>query len=292
MSFNFEKIGKPLCIIQEKKPGAAGPMKDKMIYLATGDEKEEPKHPFTFWKFENGVNLQQVPNTSSEREILYITGASGSGKSTYTRLYCEQYKKKFPKNSIILFSSLPEDESLDSVQPKRFTIDDRLIDEPITTDNLGVFQDTCVIFDDIDVLTNKKHRQAVMDIANGVLEIGRHFNITAIFTNHLPTNKGDTRRVLNESHSVVYFPHSGSMRGTRYLLEQYVGLDKDMISKIKRMPTRWCCVFKNYPQAVMTQRRIMLASMMDEEDGKAVDSDGSTEGEEDFEDVPKGRKKK
>ncbi len=39
-------------------------------------------------------------------------------------------------------------------------------------------------------------------------------------------------------------------------------------------------MFKNYPQAVMTQRRIMLASMMDEEDGKAVDSDRSTEGEE------------
>ena len=74
--------------------------------------------------------------------------------------------------------------------------------------------------------------------------------------------------------------HNGSRRGTRYLLEQYVGLDKDTIFKIKRMPTRWCCVFKNYPQAVMTQMRIMLASMMDEEDGKAVDSDGSTEGEE------------
>lgn len=44
----------------------------------------------------------------------------------------------------------------------------------------------------------------------------------------------------------------------------------------------------------MTQRRIMLASMMDEEDGKAVDSDGSTEGEEDIEEevAPKGRKKK
>jgi hypothetical protein len=32
-----------------------------------------------------------------------------------------------------------------------------------------------------------------------------------------------------------------------------------------------CCVYKNYPQAVVTQRRIMLASMMDEEDGKALD---------------------
>ena len=87
--------------------------------------------------------------------------------------------------------------------------------------------------------------------------------------------------------------HNGSMRGTRYLFEQNVGLDKDRISKMKRMPTRWCCVFKNYPQAVMTQRRIMLASMMDEEDGKAVDSDGSTEGEEDEEEkAPKGRKRK
>ena len=32
----------------------------------------------------------------------------------------------------------------------------------------------------------------------------------------------------------------------------------------------------------MTQRRIMLASMMDEEEGKTVDSDGSTEEEEEF----------
>ena len=40
----------------------------------------------------------------------------------------------------------------------------------------------------------------------------------------------------------------------------------------------------------MTQRRIMLASMMDEEEGKTVDSDGSTEGEEEEEE--KGRKKR
>ena len=57
------------------------------------------------------------------------------------------------------------------------------------------------------------------------------------------------------------------------------------------MPTRWCCVFKNYPQTVMTQRRIMLASMMDEEEGKTVDSDGSNEDEGEEGDVV-GRKKK
>ena len=73
-------------------------------------------------------------------------------------------------------------------------------------------------------------------------------------------------------------------------MEPFVGLDKDTISKIEKMPTIRC---KNYQKAVMTQRRIMLASMMDEEDGKAVDSDGSTEGEEDEEEkAPKGRKRK
>ena len=70
-------------------------------------------------------------------------------------------------------------------------------------------------------------------------------------------------------------------------MEPYVGLDKDTISKIEKMPTIRC---KNYPQAVMTQRRIMLASMMDEEYGKALDSDGSTEGEEEKEE--RGRKKR
>ena len=45
-----------------------------------------------------------------------------------------------------------------------------------------------------------------------------------------------------------------------------------------------CCVFKNYPQAENDSTTyFMLASMMDEEAGKAVDSDGSTEGEEEVE---------
>ena len=52
--------------------------------------------------------------------------------------------------------------------------------------------------------------------------------------------------------------------GIRYLLEQYVGLDKDLITK---------------------------ASMMDEEEGKTVDSDGSNEDEGEEGDVV-GRKKK
>ena len=37
-------------------------------------------------------------------------------------------KKDIP---VYLFSSLPDDESLDSIKPKRIVLDDSLIDDPI-----------------------------------------------------------------------------------------------------------------------------------------------------------------
>ncbi|MFM7981158.1 MAG: hypothetical protein ACKPKO_17760, partial [Candidatus Fonsibacter sp.] len=49
-----------------------------------------------------------------------------------------------------------------------------------------------------------------------ILEIGRHFKIHCIVTNHLPTNGKDTRRILNEAHTVTYFPHSAGGKTSIY----------------------------------------------------------------------------
>ena len=65
------------------------------------------------------------------------------------------------------------------------------------------FANSVMIFDDIDVISDKKIRGEVYKILNKVLEIGRHYKITALVTNHLPTNGKDTRRILTESHQVV-----------------------------------------------------------------------------------------
>jgi hypothetical protein len=45
-----------------------------------------------------------------------------------------------------------------------------------------------IIFDDIDVLNDKRIRDGVYSLLNQVLEIGRHFNISCLMTNHLPSN--------------------------------------------------------------------------------------------------------
>jgi energy-coupling factor transporter ATP-binding protein EcfA2 len=141
------------------------------------------KHKFKKIDLPVGSKFQIVPNTLKEQgEIIYICGPSGSGKSTLTSNYLTQYKKKYPENPIYIFSALSKDDVLDKIPGiKRIQINKALLSDPLSADD---FQDCCRIFDDIDVLGDKKVREEVLKIANQILEIGRHFRTTAIFTNH------------------------------------------------------------------------------------------------------------
>ena len=173
-----------------------------------------------------------------------MTGPSGSGKSTYTRKYLEWWKKKNEDKDSNMFSSLPEDESLDEIKPKKIRLDSSLHENPI---DIEEFTDSLTIFDDINVSSDKKTREEVCKILNKVFVIGRHHRITGLCTNHLPTSGKDTRRNLNEAHQVVYFPHSTSGR-TKYLLVDYLGLGKKQVAYFRRQNSRWCRIYKNYPQ--------------------------------------------
>jgi len=263
MSLNFNKDGKRVAVVN------GGKYNKKMVYISSeadsGDEDSDNDNKisktFTSIKLNRDGKFQQTPDNHTEREIIYITGPSGSGKSTYTKNYIQQYKKLYPKNKIYIFSALDSDESIDELGGNRVIIDDTLITDPIDIDE---FKDSVVVFDDIDVISNKKVRDAVYSLLNQVLEIGRHHKISCCITNHLPTAGKDTRRILNEAHSVIYFPHSGSMKSLNYLLTDYLGLDKTDIKKIKHSKSRWCCVFKNYPQVIMTERNMYLLSNDDD----------------------------
>ncbi|MFM7980362.1 MAG: hypothetical protein ACKPKO_13700, partial [Candidatus Fonsibacter sp.] len=107
------------------------------------------------------------------------------------------------------------------------------------------------IFDDIDVISDKKIREALYNILNHILYIGSHL------TSHLPTNGKDTRRILNEAHTATYFPHSASGK-TKYVLQEYVRLDRKQIAYMKRQRSRACTIFKNYPQCYLMQNEIGL----------------------------------
>ena len=68
---------------------------------------------------------------------------------------------KFKSRPIFLVSSLPSDESLDKIKPKWIKLDDSLHTDPIKVQE---FKESVCIFDDIDVISEKKIREAVYNI--------------------------------------------------------------------------------------------------------------------------------
>jgi len=271
-TINFDKVGRPLAKIE------GGTLAGKLVSVAPAEE-EGQKRTYKHVELPEGSKFQLVPNTTKEREIIYITGPSGSGKSTFTSNYIKEFKKKFKGADIFLYSALSEDEVLDKHGVKRIKLSAALITDKLTSAD---FEDALVIFDDIDVISDKKIREAVIATLNSVLEVGRHFKTYCIITNHLPTAGKDTRRVLNEAHEIVYFPHSGSMKGINYLLKEYIGFDNKEIKAIKKLKTRWCCIFKNYPQLAMTERNLwLLADDNDSDDEKKARRSGGKKWRED-----------
>ena len=247
--FNLDKIGRPIARIDEGK-------NDKKI-ISLSDAEES--NGFKNIRLKEG-KFSHIPNTDQERDILYITGPSGSGKSWYANTYIKNYKKTYPKNNIYMFSPVVEDESISS-DIKRVKLDDRMVTDPL---KIGELAESLVIFDDIDVIKDKKLREAIYALLNEVLEVGRHIKVSCIITNHLPTNGKETRRMLNEAHAITYFPAAGSKVQLNRLLEQYIGMDKKDIKKAKQSGSRWVTVFKNYPQFVMTEKELYLLATDDD----------------------------
>jgi hypothetical protein len=244
MSFNFEKKGLAFGVIEGGKD-------NKKVVSITDQEtiKSFNRLDLTDGKF------QHIPNENNPlgRTIGYLTAPSGAGKSTYVYNYCKEWQKKNKDKPIYLFSALGDDPSLDKLKPARIKIDEDLITNPIKADE---FDDgSMVIFDDVDCISNKKIRESIYKTMNQVLEVGRHYKLHCLITNHLPTMGHDGKRIINECHFVVYFPKSGANGvGLKRLLCDYLGLDINDIKKIKKMNTRWATVFKQYPNFIMTER--------------------------------------
>ncbi len=87
--FNLANIGRPLAKI------TGGALDKRLISVAPqGEVNSKTDKTFSCLTLPEDATFQVVPDTTKERDILYITGPSGSGKTTFTAGYLEQYKKK------------------------------------------------------------------------------------------------------------------------------------------------------------------------------------------------------
>ena len=259
---NFEEKGRFLAYL--KDDDITDRKKWEKLYLTdNNDEVRGGAFRDVKLKSKPKLHFQPAPDKKTERSITYITGASGSGKSYYTKMYCDEYKKLYPKREIYLLSSINEDTSIDKIKGLKRINMDKLLSEPLSAVD---FKDACIIFDDTDCLTNKAMRMKVQELLNSVLETGRHYQTEVIYTSHLATDGYNTKRILNECKSVVIFPSGLGGRSIKYLLEGYFGLDATQIKRIKKLPSRWVCINKGFPMSVVADKDAYVLNSPDDED--------------------------
>lgn len=205
-------------------------------------------------KFDKG-DIILLP-TKGKTDRIYICGPTGSGKTFWISQYLEKYKQIYPNRPIYIFSDVDKDELLDKHKPIRIKLNMSLHQKPIQTHEL---KDSCVIFDDVDSISDKNIKNAVITLYDSILKKGSsHDNISLIITNHACTDRTATRNILINSNFIVFFPKSGSSYGLNYMLKNYMGLSKEQIARVFNLPSRWVVLHKNFPLWIMYSTGIYL----------------------------------
>jgi hypothetical protein len=192
-----------------------------------------------------------------KREVWYIAGASGSGKSYIAKGLGEYYQRLFPDRSVYLVSKLSEDAgTLDKMKPKakRINIQSLVDDFP----QLDEFKNCMIIFDDYDTFTGPAEK-VVHKLIDDLATMGRHTNTSMLCLSHYLTNYKKTRLLLNEATHIVVYPMATSYHALSYLLKTHIGLSKDDIRDLKKMG-RFVCIYKQFPQYMIsaTNARMLI----------------------------------
>ncbi len=265
MSLNFED-GIPIATVYNKNNY---PIKNVFYKDKNDDESEseddDDENNLTKIRM-NDPNLHFFPHIKSYKDAdeqvdrCYITGETGSGKSTFVKAYVQKFMKKFPKAKMYLFSSKDEDKQLDSIKSiERVKVDDDILTNPYNLKELTMGKKpTLVIFDDIEDFKNAKINKEVARLRDEILRNGRSYGIYCLYCNHNPCDYKNTRNQIFESNKIIIFPKRAGDGSYTYLLEKKLNLSKDTIKKISSLNSSFVCINKNIPKSIISDKYIFL----------------------------------
>jgi len=201
-----------------------------------------------------GGKLQPLPNFN-RIEKVYISGISGSGKSTFAANFIKEYLKIKKKNEFFVISNVAEDEVLDKLKPIRIDLED---EEALSETRADDFYDSIVLFDDIDTISNSLVRRFVQNLRDTLLEEGRHYNATTVAVSHVLQNYAATRKLLNEATSVVFFPGYGSNTHNYRFLKNHCMYSDDTIRRLLNLNSRWIALYRTSPNYVIYEKGLFI----------------------------------
>ena len=203
-----------------------------------------------------------IPDFIKDEQVdrIYVCGETGCGKSSFIAEYIIKFLNKYPKATLLLFSSKKEDKCLDSFkQVRRVVIDDEILNNPYTLQEISSnTKPTLAIFDDIEDFPNKKLNKEVERLRDEILRNGRSYGIYSIFVHHNPTDYKATRNMIFEANKVVIFPKRSGKGTYNYLLEKKLLISKEQIDIINKAKSSFVCIVKQIPKCVIADKYLLL----------------------------------
>lgn len=203
----------------------------------------------------NEGGIKPTFNKDEERKVIYISGMSGCGKSTFVSMMIDNYKRIFPDNRILFFSNKPTDPEIDKHEfVIRIELNEDIYNDPFTLDDL---KNSLVVFDDTEYIKDKEINTELDRLRDLILQQGRSYHISFCYISHQLNNYRQSRIILNETHLCVLFPQMTTTYSLKYLLEKYFGFTKQDVAKLKTLPSRWVAINK-MPPAVIHDKGVYM----------------------------------
>ena len=187
---------------------------------------------------------QLLREGEQERDVVYINGASGIGKSWFVNLFCKLYHLFYPNNKIffLTLNDFKGDKSLTHSLYIELNLNDFIEQMSETDDNgesgLEKFSKShdvskCMfVFDDIGVLKNdKKKEKMCWNIIDCILENKRKAMISVAVISHISTNYRQTALITREAKNYVFSAKNLQTLSDR-MLRTYLGLTSKQLSWI------------------------------------------------------------
>jgi uridine kinase len=264
MSFTLEETTRPVAYDLDSK---------EIIFY----DEEGTKYTKSEGEYEIMPASGQIGGEESEN--VYISGKSGSGKSTVARHYAMNYRRMFPKNKIYLITHSDETNIPDKNKcfykktQDNTTTYAKLLDiirVPINEHTFGKtskidvtkdYRNCLMIFDDFLYIENEEHKKKVIKMIIQVMTEGRKIGVYSVITAHLPYEKINTdlyQTMHTETHKFVFCKGS-NVGQLRYVFNKYFVLRPKTITKILRFDpnSRWICLNK-YPAYVLSHNKLEL----------------------------------
>lgn len=249
-----------------------------------------------------------VPNNKF-RDVMYVFGQSGCGKSIFTGNYIAEYQYLHTHNPVYIVSRKESDEAFEGLNVQYLSVDKfvaeeeggrrgRLVATPMVCGDFSnlieeefrkkmevwkkasiaakgkrmkvppepVAPTGClIVYDDVDSMdaVSKVLMESVQASIKDVLNVGRSKHLSVVITSHLGSDYKRTRGILNETQNIVCFPRGSNPDAIKYVLGKYGNLTKDELEKVMKLPSRWVCVRREYPSAVIYSDGAYLTNLPD-----------------------------